>query len=224
MTVARELKGDDDQRLGSLPLFLSLFLLLLAFFIFLNSISSFESGKGDQVMASIRASFPGFDDGGEGPGMLDGDEIGGVEKSVASRLNEAFAFVFPKLTLNVLDEGERIFVDVPMERLFIPGSSEARVTLQVLSRQLAKVLADPSLKQRLETQIFLGHPDDGDGLSIDQGILERATIAIESMAAAGSPRQLTSVGLEPGHVGVMRFRFKAVAASADTGVVKERRQ
>ena len=221
MTVARELKG-DDQRLGSLPLFLSLFLLLLAFFIFLNSMSSFETGKSDRVIASIRASFPGFGAGGEGPGMLDGDDIGSVEESVSARLNEAFAFAFPKLPLNILDEGEQILVDVPLERLFVQASSEPRVTLQVLSRRLAKVLADPSPNQRLETQILFGHDAAADRLATDRQILQRATIVIEGMIAAGSPRRLTSVGLEPGHVGYLRFRFRAVGRAGGSGITEGR--
>lgn len=219
MTVARE-KKSDDQRLGSLPLFLSLFLLLLAFFIFLNSISSVEAGKSDRVMASIRASFPGFGDGGDGPGLLDDDAVGSVEESVAARLNEAFAFAFPKLNLNILNEADRILVDVPLERLFVPGSSEPRVTLQVLSRRLAKVLADPLSKQGLETQILFGYGGLAGRLAEDRQALERATVVIENMIAVGSPKRTTSVGLEPGHVGYLRYRFKAVRRDAGSGVAE----
>lgn len=209
MTVERELKG-DDQRLGSLPLFLSLFLLLLAFFIFLNSISSFEAGKSDRVIASIRASFPGFGEGGEGPGLLDGDGIGSVQKSVSARLNEAFTFAFPNLPLKILNEDGRILVDVPLERLFVPGSSEPRVTLQVLSRRLAKVLANPSPDQALETQILFGHGGAAGRLAADRRALLRATVVIENMVAAGGPKRLTSVGFEPGHSGYVRYRFRAI--------------
>ncbi|MDE0809642.1 MAG: hypothetical protein OSB69_09990 [Alphaproteobacteria bacterium] len=208
MTVARELK-QYDQRLGSLPLFLSLFLLLLAFFIFLNSISSFEARKSDQVIASIRASFPGFGEDGGGPGLLEGDRIGGIEQSVATRLNEAFSFSFPKLTLNVVDELERIYVDVPLERLFVPGASQARITLQVLSRRLAMVLADPALTSSLEVRIVFGH-DGGGRLAKDRLTLERASIVIDGMIKAGSPRRNTSVGLEPGHLGFLRFGFRVM--------------
>jgi hypothetical protein len=213
MTVARELKA-DDQRLGSLPLFLSLFLLLLAFFIFLNSISTIEVGKSDRVIASIRSSFPGFGEGGEGPGLQDDDDLGVVEKSVAARLEEAFAFAFPRLPLKIVNEAERIFVDVPLERLFVPGTSEARVTLRVLSRRLSKVLANPSPRQVLETQILFGHSTAGGELADDQLTLERATVIIESMIVAGSPKRLTSVGLEPGHLADLRFRFRAMARTA----------
>jgi hypothetical protein len=221
MTVARKKKG-DDQRLGSLPLFLSLFLLLLAFFIFLNSISSLEVGKSDRVLASIRASFPGFGEGGDGPGLLGDDAVGPVDESVAARLNEAFAFAFPKLRLNILNEADRILVDVPLERLFVPGSSDPRVTLQVLSRRLAKVLADPSPKQRLETQILFGHGGVAGQLAEDRQVLERATVVIENILAAGSPRRLTSVGVEPGHVGYLRFRFRAVAGADNPGAAGRR--
>ena len=40
--------------------FLSLFLLLLAFFVFLNSISSFEKNKSYDVAKSVRANFANF--------------------------------------------------------------------------------------------------------------------------------------------------------------------
>ena len=193
-------------------------ILLLAFFIFLNSISSFEAGKSDQVVASIRASFPSFGEDGDGPGLLEGDMIGGVEQSVATRLNEAFFFVFPRLTLNVVDEMERLYVDVPLERLFVPGASQAQVTLQVLSRRLAMVLADPALNANLEVRIVFGH-DGGGRLAKDRLTLERASIVIDGMIKAGSPRRNTSVGLEPGHLGFLRFGFRVMngAGGARTG-------
>lgn len=222
MTMARGLK-QDDQRLGSLPLFLSLFLLLLAFFIFLNSISSFEKGKSDEVMASIRASFPGFGEGGEGPGILDGDGVGTIEQSISTRLSEAFAFAFPRLPLKIIDEGERIYVDIPLERLFVPETSRPRATLRVLSKRLSAVLANPSPKQALETQILFGYAGGAGDLASDRMLLERSTTVIEGMIAAGSPSRLTSVGVEPGHALDLRFRFRAMRL-ASASLAPERRR
>ncbi len=193
-----------------MPLFLSLFLLLLAFFIFLNSISSFESGKSDRVIASIRASFPGFGEDGEGPGLLDGDRVGALEPSVSSRLTEAFKFAFPNLPLNFINEGERIQVDVPMDSLFVPGTIEPRTALQVLSRRLAKVLVGSGTEQVLETRILFGYDGAAGRVAEDRPRLRRATIVIEDMVAAGAPRRLTSVGLEPGHEAYLRFAFRAL--------------
>ncbi len=210
MTAANGSKASNDQRLGSLPLFLSLFLLLLAFFIFLNSISSFEAGKSDRVIASIRASFPGFGEGGEGAGILDADRIGSVEPSLSARLTEAFRFTFPRLALNIVDEGERIRVDIPLDRLFVPESTEPRAALPVLSSRLAKVLSDPDAQQGLETRILFGYSDADGRMARDLRTLRLATVTIESMLAAGGEKRLMSVGLEPGHVSELRFIFQVV--------------
>ncbi len=214
MTVASNSNTENGQRLGSLPLFLSLFLLLLAFFIFLNSISSFESGKSDRVIASIRASFPGFGDGGEGPGLLDADRAGRLEPSVSTRLVEAFTFAFPNLPLNVIDETDRIRVDVPLDSLFVAGSAEPRVTLRVLTRRLARVLGDPATTQQLETRLLFGYGDRTDAIAEDRTTLRRATEAIDAMIAAGAPKRATSVGLEPGHAEHLRFAFRVLASPA----------
>lgn len=211
MTVANGSKASGDQRLGSLPLFLSLFLLLLAFFIFLNSISSFESGKSDRVIASIRASFPGFGEEGEGPGLLDADSAGTVEASMSARLTEAFEFAFPRLALNIVDEGERIRVDIPIERLFVPETTEPRAALRVLSSRLAKVLADPEAKQDLETRVLFGYRAAGGEIAGNTHVLRLATTTVESLLAAGAIKRRTSIGLEPGHVSDVRFVFQILA-------------
>ena len=58
--------------------FLSLFLLLLAFFVFLNSISSFEKNKSYDVAKSVRANFANFAGKGDNVdliGMVKNDKI-----------------------------------------------------------------------------------------------------------------------------------------------------
>ena len=217
MTAANGSKASNDQRLGSLPLFLSLFLLLLAFFIFLNSISSFEAGKSDQVIASIRSSFPGVGEEGEGPGVLDADRIGSVTPSMSARLTEAFRFTFPKLALNIVDEGERIRVDVPLDRLFVPDTTQPRAALRVLSSRLAKVLADPDAQRDLETRVLFGYREADGRIARDTRTLRRATTTIESMLAAGAEKRLMSVGLEPGHVSELRFIFQVLPRADGSG-------
>lgn len=215
--------GREDNRLGSLPLFLSLFLLLLAFFIFLNSISSFEAGKSDRVLQSIRASFPGIDDTGEGSGILDGDEGGAIERSVAERLEEAFVFAFPRLRPRIITETERLHVDIPLDRLFAPGTATPKAAVQVLTKRLSRVLASPSPRRRLETQILFGYAGAAGQLAKDRLTLTRASLMIERMLNAGSPPRLTSIGFEPGHVGDLRFRIRAVrdtASPASQGAVQ----
>ena len=57
MTFSRaERRGPDKG--SSQPLFLSLFLLLLAFFIMLNALSTVEQGRSDRVMESVKRAFP----------------------------------------------------------------------------------------------------------------------------------------------------------------------
>ena len=199
----------DDQRLGSLPLFLSLFLLLLALFIFLNSISSLETGKSDQVLASIRSSFPGFGAGGKGPGIGEDDKAGRVEQSVAARLEEAFAVAISELDIKIIDEAERIRVDVPIDRLFAPDGVEPLAALRVLSNRLSAVLIDPSPRQRLETRVFFGQTGTR-AANIGQLELDRADQLISRLLLSGSPPALTSIGIEPGHPQHVRFLFRAV--------------
>ena len=50
--------NNNSVQVGNSQLFLSLFLLLLAFFIFINSISTYKEKKTTQVVESIRANFP----------------------------------------------------------------------------------------------------------------------------------------------------------------------
>ena len=50
--------NNSSVQVGTSQLFLSLFLLLLAFFIFINSVSTYKEKKTTDVVESIRASFP----------------------------------------------------------------------------------------------------------------------------------------------------------------------
>ena len=58
--MPQKIEKKDHNSAAISQVFLSLFLLLLAFFVFLNSISSFEKNKSHDVAKSVRSNFANF--------------------------------------------------------------------------------------------------------------------------------------------------------------------
>ena len=115
---------DDGGAGRSLPLFLSLFLLLLAFFVVLNSLSRFEGGRGAQVVASVHAAFPQP----APPRLLNGvrrDDPGvGPATPRLSGVAEAFETVLGGESQILRQTADRLVLEIGADRLFDGGTSE----------------------------------------------------------------------------------------------------
>src|SRR3546814_19921337 len=80
---------------ASQPLFLSLFLLLLALFILLNAISTIEPGRSNRVLDSVQRAFPSAYRAEIGNGVLEGDPGQVVGEVTRKRIGEIFRRVLP---------------------------------------------------------------------------------------------------------------------------------
>ncbi|MEC8794304.1 MAG: hypothetical protein VXX53_10915, partial [Pseudomonadota bacterium] len=115
---------DDGGAGRSLPLFVSLFLLLLAFFVVLNSLSRFEGGRGAQVVASVHAAFPQP----APPRLLNGvrrDDPGvGPATPRLSGVAEAFETVLGGESQILRQTADRLVLEIGADRLFDGDTSE----------------------------------------------------------------------------------------------------
>lgn len=107
----------------SLPTLLSLFFLLLAFFIVLNSISGHDSAKQREVASSIGQTF------GEGVGNADalsaadngGQAVTGILKGLASY----FGSLIPPEKQKLIISTNQLILHLPTELFFQPGANQS---------------------------------------------------------------------------------------------------
>ena len=199
----------DNQRhqIGTSPLFLGLFLLLLAFFIFLNSISSYQKGKSDRVVESVRANFPStiFDADGSRIEKLHNSSL--IDPFVVRQLNELFLIFLPDLELTLNADAMKVQVDIPVDVFFDRNNELAEVAPTAFLSGLAKILTETENSHPLSTEILFGYPLSSETRVADSNILKRAGAIMDELVRLGIPQGFTSVGAEPGHPRLLRFQF-----------------
>ena len=188
--------------------FLSLYLLLLAFFILLNSISQHESTRTAAALGSIDATFkaPVATDLearslAHMPGLLAG------ETALQARLGRLFQANLPVSHAKVFRRDGRIEVSVPGDRIFLPGSASFRTSRWTLFEALAEALMARSAAGEFELEILIETAaNDGTETRARVDMARAAAIAAD-LTSRGVPSRRLATGLEPGTAGRIRFAF-----------------
>lgn len=200
-------KINKQSQIGASQLFLSLFLLLLAFFIFLNSISSYQKGKTFRVVESVRASFPSIIEDAKET-RLKNTQAPPMSLIIFRQLDEAFFFLFPDMNLKYAPEAGGVTIDIPLSKLFENKKDLAKIDLNLLLGRLSQILIQAEEKNPLRTEILFGYKNSIENQFQDEVTLNRAALIMQEMLAHGIPRGFTAVGLEEGHVDFLRFKFR----------------
>lgn len=209
--VAAPRRGDQ-----SLWLFLSLYLLLFAFFIVLNSFSTFDSGRRDAVINSVLDAFAQI----SGPGTQ--QDLGGTtgNEFQARRFQDAVTNIFesaiPLANLRVAVTGTRMEVDVPSQVFFEGDSVVVRNPLPMLDRIVATV-SSPPLGMAYELSVVARVPaQDGDALPVNMTTdIARVGNIARALDARGMPPRSLSIGLDQGDSGTFTLIFFAIEDGAD---------
>jgi hypothetical protein len=206
MIIQRLLKTRSKD-LGASQIFLSLFLLLLAFFVFLNSISSYEETKSYRVVKSVRANFPNFIRQGESADVLGQSQNNEFSPYIVKRIEKAFLFVFPNIELNRGDETKSIKINIPVSLLFDRESGLPRKNAQVLLRNISTILKDSAKTEPLKAEIFFGYKPSRYGVELGESLKLKISFIIEAMLKAGAPQGFVSIGLEPSDPTKLSFKI-----------------
>ena len=186
---------------GSTILFLALYLLVLAFFILLVSISTLEKVKSQAVMDSLTSTFaailPPTSDLTQFAAK-DGDVLAG--QVFQSQLTELFSTAVQVIKIEVVQPGRLMRVVLPSDSLFFPGTTKIREAQFPLLDRVVATLSGRPPGLRYEMQFVIGSPyATGTSLPIG-GTLEtsRASVFVRDMLSRGAPPDSLSVGLKPG--------------------------
>jgi hypothetical protein len=191
-------------------LFLSLYVLMLAFFIVLVSMSSPEKIKSRAVMDSLTSTFASLlAPSGELTAFTskEGDFL------AAQAFQEQIAAVFSSpvqvAKVEIVQPGRLMRVVMGSDSLFLPGTAEIREAhIPLLDRIVASLsVTTPGLHYDLE--FLIGSLPKPDGMLPVAETLEtaRAGAFARVMSARGTPPDSIAVGLRPGNPREVVLRF-----------------
>jgi hypothetical protein len=181
--------------------FLSLYLVLLAFFIVLATVSRPETSRAVQAIASVRTSFPSDVPLGSVTGEATSLFVE-TERGLLDRVGRLVEADLPIAPIRRDPSAGQIVADIPLEMLF-EGPAVAQAGRTLLGRAAA----------------LLASPPDGIayGLTVtlppDDAAIVRAGRLARALLEAGAPPAAVRAGVEPALTAV-RFAFAVRPAGA----------
>jgi hypothetical protein len=190
-------------------LLLSLYLLLLAFFIVLYSISHREKVRSVAAIDSLTATFQV-----EGSTVLDVHQRSSVTvpfdslENIKRELRRVFDHEVPIANVHTFYRGEVMHVTVPTAALFLPGSGELRLEPPTFVDGLASALQRRNGGIPLEVRFVVGSgrafPLEGSGPSLST---RRAAALARAARTQGLSGISIAAGITAGYGGIVQVLF-----------------
>lgn len=200
MTPASRRKTGSSN--STILVYLSLFMLLLVFFLVINANAHEKTYRVKAVLTSLERRF--------GPMLLTSNRVGG-DTIIAGRVLRTYGELFETelaiAKVEQVNKGGHMVVTVPEEELITPDGHHLRPERQGLMDRIARSLRDRAgpLRVTLDVLLHLGNEATGSGDPV-----ARAAVMGRVLLADGAPPESVSVGLEPGPSGMVRFLFAIV--------------
>jgi hypothetical protein len=205
--------GRSFRGSSNIVLLLSLKLILLAFFIMLNSLSEFEAGRARAVIDSVNRAFNGKLTSAE-RAPAHSPSLGALPEFEAkiNELGSLFEAIIPAATAKWIRRAQAVRVDLPARAIFGPAGVALRPGREDLIQRLGRTLArDPRAGLSYSLEVLLGFGTSGgtpaamatrNPRSIE---VRRAAVLAQRLIEAGVPARALSIGLLPQHPGTLRF-------------------
>jgi hypothetical protein len=209
-TTAPQPGGSASGSPDSISLFLSLFLLVLAFFIVLVSISTLEDVKSQAVRNSLSSTFRSVLSPSTNPTEFtskDGNFLGG--QAFQEQITGIFATTLQVAKVEIVRPGSLMQIKLPASAMFAEGETVIRpVTIPVLDRIVAVLSARPP-GLRFDMEFVIGSPVSKDKeLPVAQTLeSHRAGNLAREMAHRGVPPDSIAIGIQPGRTDQITIWF-----------------
>ena len=201
--------NNSSAQVGTSQLFLSLFLLLLAFFIFINSISTYKEKKTTQVVESIRANFPAVVSP-EKFFQLRFLRKSAVSPTIFNELDELFENLFREKRTKILHDNHTAQIDIPINSIFEKGRAVQLNKLERLLERLSAIIIRAESEYPLGTEIVFGYEGTLEKKFEDQVTQERCSVIMSILLEKAMPKGSVAVGLETGNPDFLRFKFRSL--------------
>ncbi len=216
------MRARGRQRDPTLIQVLSLYLLLLAFFVILYNISKVEQFKTSAVADSLNAAFADHGQTTAKPTRLT-SALGRIiaDHAFQQRIGQLIANEIPLARITEIKPGSVFEARVPVEALFEHDDvAPARLPW---TRRLADALADSPPGMRYEVDLMIGTAADGDGAATHRALsLARAGRLAARLVAAGAPPGQVAAGLERGDPNWVRLLFYVRGATTGRAAEPDR--
>ena len=147
---------------------LSLYLLLLAFFILLNNISNASAARGRLVTGSLNSAFSGADRETESPAVFTA-RFGNFlsDPGFQARLSALVETDLALARFRAIEAGRVMVVRMPYDELFETGIAQLRFNRLPFLRRVARMISDRPTDARFELDILIatGTPGRRDALA-----------------------------------------------------------
>ncbi len=216
--------GHGTQDGSNMMMLLSLNLILLAFFILLNSLADFEADRARAVLDSVNRAFSGkIEAAGDFPAS--GSAFGALPE-VEAKMREVgslFEAIVPSENAKSTRRANLVRIELPVAAVFRPASSDLRQGRDALLARLAQSLRKGSKgapRYLLEVLVGAGGQKTADGaapVGPSSLALRRAAVLAAHLSAEGAAIDGLSTGIRPGAPDslsfVVRLRPESVAGA-----------
>ncbi len=211
--VKPRVQGDSTT-----SIFLALYLIVLAFFILLNAISSRQEARSKAVLGSIGATFSQPAVVATGP--LDFASGSGVFAAVGDfedTVRKIFQTAFPFVKVSPYQPFGQMQVEFPVDSIFAPGGAVPLAEHGPFFDRLAGALKREIPGQYFEAELLIGLlPFEARNPTPERAIaVERAGAFARELDRRGVPASHLSVGIEEGDPAVLRLLFFVRPAEQD---------
>lgn len=187
---------------SSIALFLALYLLVLAFFILLVSISTVEEVKSQAAMDSLSSSFTTIL-----PPSLQLTAISSSEGEVLAgqqfqeQVTNIFSTTIQVTSVDVIQPGRLMRIQLDSDILFEPEKTEIRESNHPLLDRIVASLSGRPPGFRYDMEFVIGSSyQSGKIMPIGQTLeMARAGSFVRTMLERGAPPDSVAVGIQPGN-------------------------
>jgi hypothetical protein len=195
----------SSQRDPNVVAMLSLYLLLLAFFILLNALSKLEDDRARTVLESVNEAFNGNVQSLDSVKAYSAalgplDESGGL----LSDIQELFESAIPATETEMSDNGTVMRLTLASDGLFRPGRADLQAGRMPFLKRLAEILMterDDGLV--FELGVMHGVPEGQASIVAEAGPrsleVRRMGVLVNAFEALSLPSPQLSIGIAPGH-------------------------
>lgn len=193
--------SDQGQGDNTVALFLGLYLLVLAFFIMLVSISSPEKVKSNAVMDSLTSTFTSLIPPSSSLTAFqskEGDVLAGQQ--FQEEVTGVFATTIQVAKVEIVQPGRLMRVKMPADALFHEGKADLREAHFAFADRIVASLSARPPGVRFDMEFLIGTLDGESGpfSTGDTLAMRRAGSFAAGMESRGAPPDSMSVGFLPG--------------------------
>lgn len=202
------------------PTLLGLYVILLAFFILLGSISQRSEGRVRAVIDGIQNTFNRESAGEAGDTAIAEREGETPVSGFLPEMGRLTATAFPLARVDQLHGSRRLHATVALGDLFDAETATLTGPGTELLRQIARAIATRPIGVRYDVEFLVVRgQDERQALAVS-----RATAFAEGLIAAGAPRDSVAIGLAVGDARFSALRFFVRPASEGRTDLRDAKQ